>query len=285
MDEAHDSSTPGNAPDVPVETLEFMQEKLATDLPTQQRAEELLHNIQEIKGRIQTAKASAGTHRRFGQEGPVLIAVSKLKPASDILALHTQGQIHFGENYAQELQKKADLLPSTIAWHYIGSLQSSAISKLAKIKNLHSVHSVDSAKKAVALNKYRPDDYPPIRTYVQVNTSGEDSKSGIAPDSEELLDTIKTIIQECPKLKCQGLMTIGAIARSQAAKEGEENEDFRLLVETAEKLEKKLDLKEGEELSVSMGMSDDFENAISMGATCVRVGSSIFGARTKKVTT
>ena len=71
------------------------------------------------------------------------------------------------------------------------------------------------------MNKHRPDGYPQIHTYVQVNTSGEESKSGISPDSEELLETVNTITKECPKLKFQGFMTIGAIARSQAAKEGE----------------------------------------------------------------
>ncbi|RVD85315.1 uncharacterized protein DFL_003640 [Arthrobotrys flagrans] len=264
--------------------LSSLQEKLRSDKELQERARELILNIRDIQASINAAKSAAGSHRRGGDEVQ-LIAVSKLKPASDILALHTTGdQEHFGENYIQELWKKHTILPTTISWHFIGGLQSSSISKLARIKNLHAVHSIDSAKKAVTLNRLRPDGFPAINVFVQVNTSGEDSKSGVEPNSEELWDIISTVRKDCPKLKLVGLMTIGAIARSRAAKEGEENEDFVTLVEVAEGLEERIEKEEGEkvELKLSMGMSDDFENAIGMGAAFVRVGSSIFGARPKK---
>ncbi|KAF3910470.1 hypothetical protein ABW20_dc0108704 [Dactylellina cionopaga] len=266
------------------EVLAGLHDKLQNDTETKERALELMQNLKEIQARMGAAKAGAGTHRRGNDEGLLLIAVSKLKPAIDILALHASGQIHFGENYVQELSKKTPILPPTISWHFIGGLQSSALSKLARIKNLFAVHSIDSAKKAVALNRLRPDDFPPINVFVQVNTSGEDSKAGIEPSSNELWETVRIIRKECPKLKFKGLMTIGALARSQAAKEGEENEDFVALVKIAEGLEKQIEEEEGEKvtLSLSMGMSDDFENAISMGASCVRVGSSIFGVRPKK---
>ncbi|KAK6357906.1 hypothetical protein TWF730_007264 [Orbilia blumenaviensis] len=261
-----------------------LQEKLQTDLETQQRAQELVLNIQDIRASISAAKAGAGTHRRGGDE-VVLIAVSKLKPASDIVALHaTGGQTHFGENYVQELWKKHAILPSTISWHFIGSLQSSAVSKLAKIENLYAVHSIDSVKKVLALNRLRPDGFPILNVFVQVNTSGEKSKSGVDPDGDDLWDIVGVIRKECPKLRLMGLMTIGAIARSQAAKEGEENEDFARLVKVAEGLEQRIESEEGEkvELKLSMGMSDDFPGAITMGAGYVRVGSSIFGARPSK---
>ncbi|KAK6532307.1 hypothetical protein TWF281_006498 [Arthrobotrys megalospora] len=263
--------------------LSSLQEKLQNDTETQERAQELVLNIQDIQASITAAKAGAGTHRRGGDE-VLLIAVSKLKPASDILALHANGQSHFGENYVQELWKKHAILPSTVSWHFIGGLQSSSVSKLARIRNLYAVHSIDSAKKAVSLNRLRPDNFPLVNVFVQVNTSGEDSKSGVEPDGEELWDIISTIRKECPRLNLVGLMTIGAIARSQAAKEGEENEDFVTLVKVAEGLEERIEKEEGVkvELKLSMGMSDDFENAISMGAGVVRVGSSIFGARPKK---
>ncbi|KAF3939731.1 hypothetical protein ABW19_dt0208060 [Dactylella cylindrospora] len=267
----------------PAEILAGLRDKLENDADAKERAEELHQNIEEIKSRMATAKASAVTSRA-ASEGPLLIAVSKLKPAIDILALHAQGQDHFGENYIQELSKKHPILPPTIQWHYIGSLQSSAISKLARIQNLHAVHSVDSAKKAVTLNRMRPDEYPPVNVFIQVNTSGEDSKSGLEPDGEELWEVVTAVRKECPKLRLKGLMTIGAIARSQAAKEGEENEDFVTLVKVAEGLEKRIEKEDGEKvtLGLSMGMSDDFENAIENGAGYVRVGSSIFGARPKK---
>ncbi|KAF3079218.1 hypothetical protein TWF102_006502 [Orbilia oligospora] len=268
--------------------LKGLQEKLLTDTELQERAQELVLNIQDIRASVNAAKAGAGTHRRGGDEVQ-LIAVSKLKPASDILALHSAvngGQVHFGENYIQELWKKHAILPSTISWHFIGGLQTSSISKLARIRNLYAVHSIDSAKKAVTLNRLRPDGFPVVNVFVQVNTSGEDSKSGVEPDVDggELWDVISTIRKECPKLNLVGLMTIGAIARSQAAKEGEENEDFVALVKVAEGLERRIGREEGVkvELKLSMGMSDDFESAIGMGAGFVRVGSSIFGARPKK---
>lgn len=264
------------------EVLAGLQARLRDDAETQARAHELAQNVNEIRERM-AAAATATSGRQTG-EGPLLIAVSKLKPAMDILALHAQGQDHFGENYVQELAKKQPILPLTIRWHFIGSLQSSAISKLARIPNLHAIHSIDSAKKAVSLNRLRPDDLPAVRVFIQVNTSGEESKSGLPPSGEDLYTAVQTVRKECPKLILEGLMTIGAIARSQAAKEGEENEDFIALVNVAEELEARIEKEDGEKvkLKMSMGMSDDFEGAIGLGADYVRVGSSIFGSRPAK---
>ena len=117
-----------------------------------------------------------------------------------------------------------------------------------------------------------------LRVFVQVNTSGEESKSGVSP-GEETVSLCKHILDSCPHLKLQGLMTIGAIARSQAAKSGEENEDFVALKGEKEKVVKELGI---EELELSMGMSADFEDAIGQGSDEVRVGSEIFGARLPK---
>ncbi|EWC44727.1 hypothetical protein DRE_06505 [Drechslerella stenobrocha 248] len=266
------------------EALEGLYQKLQDDPETQERARELAENIREVRARMVAAATATSTGRSQGDEGPLLIAVSKLKRAVDILALHVDGQEHFGENYAQELSEKQAILPRTIQWHFIGTLQSSAISKLARIPNLHAIHSVDSVKKAHALNRNRPADCAPLRVFVQVNTSGEESKSGLPPFSEALWEVVRAVRKDCPKLLLDGLMTIGAIARSQAAKEGEENEDFVTLVAVARGLQQRIKDEEGADvaLRLSMGMSDDFENAIGMGASCVRVGSSIFGARPKK---
>ncbi|KAK6347834.1 hypothetical protein TWF718_005658 [Orbilia javanica] len=268
-------------------TLSTLLESLKTDPMVQERAQELLLNIQDIRSSINSAKTAAAESPRGGDDEVQLIAVSKLKPASDILALHTAAgaeQTHFGENYIQELWKKHAVLPTSVSWHFIGGLQTSSISKLARIRNLYAVHSIDSVKKAVTLNRLRPDDFPVVNVFVQVNTSGEDSKSGVEPDGEELWEIVSTIRKDCPKLNLLGLMTIGALARSRAAKEGEENEDFVTLVKVAERLEERIGSEGGGkvELKLSMGMSDDFENAIAMGAGFVRVGSSIFGARPKK---
>lgn len=114
--------------------------------------------------------------------------------------------------------------------------------------------------------------------HVQVNTSGESAKSGCQPGSETL-ELCRHVVEKCPHLNLLGLMTIGAIARSKQV-DGEENEDFRALVEEKESVEKELGLDR--KLELSMGMSNDFEKAITMGSSEVRVGSTIFGERPPK---
>jgi len=121
----------------------------------------------------------------------------------------------------------------------------------------------------------------PLRVFVQLNTSGEESKSGVEPDSEELVELIKFIRDECPNLRLQGLMTIGAIARSKATTPENENEDFTRLREARDKVAGDLGV-EPQTLELSMGMSEDFEGAIAMGSDEVRVGSTIFGERPPK---
>ncbi|KAF8855635.1 hypothetical protein BDZ45DRAFT_715658 [Acephala macrosclerotiorum] len=214
-----------------------------------------------------------------------LVAVSKLKPASDIQALYNEGQRHFGENYAQELMEKAAILPKDIKWHFIGGLQSNKAKPLtSSIPNLFLVSSVDSSKKATQLSKGRSEiaNSEPLNIHIQINTSGEESKSGVKP-GKEASELAKHVLSSCPHLNLAGLMTIGAIARSQAAKEGEENEDFRCLVEERNRLQEELKHELGDrKLELSMGMSDDFEAAIGMGSDEVRVGSTIFGERPKR---
>ncbi|KAK6581372.1 hypothetical protein PZA11_006063 [Diplocarpon coronariae] len=270
-----------------------------------QRAKTLLEAFQSVQTRV--AKASNG--REVGHvlssllfsdmmcrerevtlmNGKIrLVAVSKLKPASDILALYQQaGQRHFGENYAQELMEKAEVLPKDIRWHFIGGLQSNKCKPLTStVPNLHIVSSVDSQKKATQLSLGRsllsPAPNTPLHIHIQVNTSSEASKSGVTPGPDTTA-LAKHILTSCPHLNLLGLMTIGAIARSKAAKEGEENEDFVALREERDRLEKELEADlEGRRLELSMGMSDDFQGAIGMGSDEVRVGSTIFGMRPPK---
>jgi pyridoxal phosphate enzyme (YggS family) len=224
-----------------------------------------------------------------------LIAVSKLKPANDILALHqppssssTPKQIHFGENYVQELLEKSKILPRSIQWHMIGGLQSNKCKQLAEqIPNLWCVSSVDSEKKANELEKGRKalsekdgeKVEEKLRVKVQVNTSGEESKSGVEPS--DTLSLCRHIIDKCPHLQLSGLMTIGAIARSKETTAENENEDFVKLKETRDSVVKELGWEEGQ-LELSMGMSADFEGAVKMGSDEVRVGSQIFGERPAK---
>jgi PLP dependent protein len=259
-----------------------------------QRAQTLLSNISQIHSRISAQSPSQAVR---------LVAVSKLKPASDILALHrppsssdTRPQNHFGENYIQELLEKSKLLPKAIHWHFIGGLQSNKCLSLARdVDSLWAAESVDSEKKARLLNKGRGERNErlrkdggmegmeeKLRVFLQVNTSGEESKSGLSPKSSELLELAKLIHgDECPQLTLQGLMTIGAIARSQATTAETENEDFVTLRDTRDKLAEDLGMKQ-DELELSMGMSEDFESAIRMGSNEVRIGSTIFGERPPK---
>ncbi|EON96270.1 putative family pyridoxal phosphate enzyme protein [Phaeoacremonium minimum UCRPA7] len=243
------------------------------------RAQALVSQLQEVSQRI-TAVAKGRPVR--------LVAVSKLKPVNDILALHQEPtkQSHFGENYAQELGQKAQLLPKSIQWHFIGGLQSSHCKTIAKIPNLWCVSSVDTLKKAQLLNKTRGDliaaepAVQKLNIHVQVNTSGEESKSGCAPGADTVA-LCRAIADDCPHLQLLGLMTIGAIARSVATTPENENEDFVLLREQRDLVAKELGLEESK-LELSMGMSEDFEGAITMGSHEVRVGSTIFGQRPAK---
>ncbi|KAI1506244.1 hypothetical protein F5X99DRAFT_128091 [Biscogniauxia marginata] len=200
------------------------------------RAAALVSQIKAVRERI--AAVANGRDVR-------LVAVSKLKPANDILALARQAsppQLHFGENYAQELSQKAGLLPRSIQWHFIGGLQSGHCKTLAKIPNLFCVSSVDTAKKAQLLDKHRgeflsslslsqsqsqsptpsspsspsPSQPPPkLNIHIQINTSGEPSKSGCAP-GPDAVSLCRLVEEQLPHLHLLGLMTIGAVARSAA---------------------------------------------------------------------
>lgn len=156
---------------------------------------------------------------------------------------------------------------------------------IAKIPNLWCVSSVDTLKKAQLLDKYRGDlikaepETPKLNIHVQVNTSGEESKSGCTP-GDEVLSLCRSVINDCPNLHLLGLMTIGAIARSVATTPENENDDFVLLKEQRDYVVKEFGLDR--ELELSMGMSEDFEGAIAMGSSEVRVGSTIFGQRPAK---
>lgn len=147
--------------------------------------------------------------------------------------------------------------------------------------------SVDSSKKAEGLEKGRKAlveaggvEAEKLRVMVQVNTSGEENKSGTEPGNETVV-LCKHIVENCPHLKLTGLMTIGAIARSKATTAENENEDFEVLRRERERVEKELGL-DPEGLELSMGMSADFEGAIKQGSNEVRVGSDIFGERPPK---
>lgn len=211
-----------------------------------------------------------------------LVAVSKLKPSSDIMALYNHGVRHFGENYVQELIGKSQELPKDINWHFIGGLQTGKCKDLSKgIENLYAVETIDSLKKCKKLESCRKTaNGNEINIYLQINTSGEEQKSGYSLDElDELYQSIEFLLdsKQCTLLKLQGLMTIGSFTESIS---DDENADFKNLLKLKQELDKKYNL----DLELSMGMSNDFKEAIKQGSSSVRVGSSIFGARPPKST-
>ena len=196
-----------------------------------------------------------------------LVAVSKTQPADALRALAEAGQVAFGENYLQEaLTKQAALADLPLQWHFIGPIQSNKTRDIAA--RFDWVHSVERLKIAQRLNDQRSAEAPPLSVCVQVNVSREASKSGCAPGE---LAALAAAIAELPRLRLRGLMTIAApIAQSD-----DPAQPYRLLREAFEAL-RALGLPVD---TLSMGMSDDFELAITHGATHVRVGSALFGPR------
>eukprot|EP00270_Netrium_digitus_P005169 TRINITY_DN1672_c0_g2_i1.p1 TRINITY_DN1672_c0_g2~~TRINITY_DN1672_c0_g2_i1.p1 ORF type:complete len:233 (+),score=71.64 TRINITY_DN1672_c0_g2_i1:221-919(+) len=203
-----------------------------------------------------------------------VVAVSKTKPVELLKEAFDAGQRHFGENYVQELVEKAAMMPPDVQWHFIGHLQTNKAKSLIKVPNLFMVETVDSKKLASQLDKVISSvGRPPLKVLVQVNTSGEESKFGIQP--EECVAMAQHVKEECPNLVFAGLMTIGMLDYSSRP------ENFQMLQECREDVCKSLGLNR-DEVELSMGMSGDFEQAIEMGSTNIRVGSTIFGAREYK---
>lgn len=220
-------------------------------------------NLQAVRERIERAARSAG--RR--PDDVVLLAVGKTFPAEHIAQAHAAGQRAFGENYVQEaVEKITQLAGLPLEWHFIGPIQSNKTGPIAQ--HFHWVHSVERERVAQRLNAARPDSLPALNVCIQVNVSGEASKSGIAPGEETaLVDAIARL----PKLRLRGLMTIPEPTSEPAL----QRRRFALLREIKESL-----VSRGHPLdTLSMGMSDDLEAAIAEGATLVRVGTAIFGKR------
>jgi pyridoxal phosphate enzyme (YggS family) len=217
----------------------------------------------------EAAIRAAAEHAERHVEDVQLVAVSKTKPVEAIKELYDAGHRHFGENYFQELCQKAPLLPNDIQWHFIGHLQSQKASPLIRnVPNLSCIETVDSEKLARKLNNaVEGAGRAPLVYYLQVDTSGEDSKSGVDPNNAPEL--VASIIENCPHLVFKGLMTIGSPGDLTC---------FDRLIECRHQVADALGIDE-KSLALSMGMSGDFEAAIGKGSTSVRVGSNIFGAR------
>ncbi|KAM7264872.1 hypothetical protein ACFE04_002555 [Oxalis oulophora] len=214
----------------------------------------------------------AAEHSGRSPQSIRVVAVSKTKPVSVLRQVYDAGHRTFGENYVQEIIEKAPQLPEDIEWHFIGNLQSNKVkSLLSGVPNLAMVETVDDQKIANHLDRAVANlGRKPLKVLVQVNTSGEESKFGVEPSG--CVELAKHVSQGCPNLEFCGLMTIGMLDYSSTP------ENFKALANCRSEVSKALGIPE-EQLELSMGMSNDFEQAIEMGSTNVRVGSTIFGAR------
>ena len=223
----------------------------------------IAENLQAVHERIRQAAAAA--HR--SPEDVRLLAVSKTFDASSVTAAWQAGQRAFGENFVQEaLDKIAELGHLGIEWHFIGPVQSNKTRPIAE--HFAWVHSIEREKIARRLNDSRPPHLPPLNVLIQVNVSGETSKSGVAPGEERML---AEAIRSLPRLCLRGLMAIPEPTPDAAL----QRRRFALL----RSLQQGLQADDRNVDSLSMGMSDDLEAAVAEGSTMVRIGTAIFGSR------
>jgi PLP dependent protein len=220
-------------------------------------------NLQAVRSRIERAARAAGRP----PESVGLVAVSKTFSAEHIREAHAAGHAAFGENHVQEaVQKITQLGALPLVWHYIGPIQSNKTAAIAG--HFQWVHSVDRDKVARRLNDSRREGEPPLCVCLQVNVSGEASKSGISPGE---IEPLAAAVMRLPRLKLRGLMAIPEPTSDVDL----QRRRFAQVRELQEGL-----VAAGYALDVlSMGMSDDLEAAIAEGATLVRVGTAIFGKR------
>ena len=220
----------------------------------------IAENIAKVGVRIR--EAAQASQRDCATVG--LLAVSKTKPAEAIRQAFAAGTRDFGENYLQEaLEKQVELSNLPLTWHFIGPIQSNKTKPIAE--HFAWVHSVDRLKIAQRLSDQRPAHLPALNICLQVNVSGEASKSGCNPDE---LPALAQAVTQLPNLCLRGLMTIPEPTDDPV----EQRAAFARLRELQQDLNLDLD-------TLAMGMSHDLEAAIAEGATWVRIGTALFGAR------
>ena len=230
--------------------------------------EHILNSWNELNNKKKIAAEKDGRN----PDDILILAVSKTQPIEAIQIAMEAGIKDFGENYAQEIRDKIQSFNSLDLpqpkWHFIGHLQTNKVKYIAPFAEL--IHSVDSEKLALEISKQAEKAEKEIDILLQVNTSGEYSKSGCNPT--ELFELANSVAQ-IPRINILGLMTIGSFSSNQELV----RKEFRLLRSLKDDLQAKmpnLNLKH-----LSMGMTNDFELAIAEGATIVRIGTAIFGER------
>ena len=221
-------------------------------------------NISQVAARIRRAEQAA----QRAADSVQLLAVSKTKPAAAVREAYAAGVRDFGENYLQEaLGKQRELTDLPLCWHFIGPIQSNKTRDIAQ--NFAWVHSVDRLKIAQRLSEQRPAELPALNICIQVNVSGEASKSGCTPAD---LPALAAAISALPHLTLRGLMAIPEPTDDRAGQDAA----FAAVRELNKSLQDSLNLPLD---TLSMGMSHDLESAIAQGATWVRIGTALFGAR------
>lgn len=225
----------------------------------------LQENLISVEKKIQEACLRAGRRR----EDVTLIAVSKTKPLEDLEEAYHLGVRVFGENKVQELVDKYDSLPKDIEWHMIGHLQRNKVKYI--IDKAAYIHSVDSLRLAETIEKEAAKRNITVNILIEVNVAREESKFGLMPEE---LDEFVTKIAEFRHIQVKGLMTIAPFV--------EDPEENRSIFQRLHKLSVDIESKNVDNITMrilSMGMTNDYEIAIEEGATMVRVGTGIFGAR------
>jgi pyridoxal phosphate enzyme (YggS family) len=224
-----------------------------------------------ISNRLQAILSSIESAKQLAQADQTvqLLAVSKAQAAAAIREAYAAGQRQFGENYLQEaLDKQAQLSDLAILWHFIGPIQSNKTQSIAQ--HFDWVHSIDRLKIAQRLNDARANNRTPLQVCVQINISNEASKSGVLVAD---LQATVAAIAKLPNLQLRGLMAIPAPSQNLSV----QRQQFKQVRQCYDNL-----LALGYQLdTLSIGMSDDYAVAIEQGATIVRIGSALFGARAK----
>jgi pyridoxal phosphate enzyme (YggS family) len=224
---------------------------------------QLSNNIAKLFERVRRSAEKS----QFSAGNVKVVAISKTRSATDIRAAHACGLSDFGENYLQEALPKINALQDLpLVWHFVGPIQSNKTAAIAA--HFDWVHSVDRPKVARRLSEQRPEQLSPLQVCLQVNISGEDSKSGV---SLEALPQLVGTVLELPRLKLRGLMAMPAAD----ADSREQQQAFRQMREAQEQMRALVPDVD----TLSMGMSDDLEVAILEGATLIRIGTAIFGPR------
>src|SRR5436190_239314 len=228
--------------------------------------DDLAANLKRVLMQISNSARKAGS----SPDEIELVAISKTHDAEKVHAVYEAGQVLFGESRVQEARAKIPELSSTIRWHFVGHLQKNKVRQALPLFEM--IHSVDSLALAQDINRIAEEEglYP--RVLLEVNVAGEGSKFGFAPDA---LRTQMEILLALPRLSIEGLMCIPPVAV-----ESEDSRKFFVQVrELRDSLEKEFSIKLPQ---LSMGMTQDFRIAIEEDATLVRVGTAIFGERSKK---